>query len=408
MHHPIPPGRFPVTQSPGLPLASLRVLDFTTLLPGPFATMLLADLGADVVRVEAPDRPDLARFLPPFDGDVSAWHSLLNRNKRSMALNLKQPGAAEVVKRLVQRYDIVAEQFRPGVMDRLGVGYDALRAANPRLIYCSITGYGQTGPYRDRAGHDLNYVALAGILSHSGRAESGPPGLGVQVADVGGGAFGAITGILAAVIQRQLTGEGQMVDVSMFDLALAWNSLAAAEYLASGESPAYESGLLNGGTLYDTYRTSDGRYLAVGSLEDKFWRGFCQAIGRPDLADRGIFGPAAGQPGLKDEIAAAIAQRTLPEWIAVFEPLDVCVEPVLTVEEALAHPQAIARGLVVETPRGDDTVQRQVGNPLRFSASQPAYRRIGPPLGQHTAEVLAEAGYSHQDIAALLGKGVLG
>jgi crotonobetainyl-CoA:carnitine CoA-transferase CaiB-like acyl-CoA transferase len=401
MNHPIP-------QSPNLPLASLRVLDFTTLLPGPFATMLLADLGADVVRVEAPDRPDLARLLPPIDGDVSAWHGLLNRNKRSITLDLKQPGAAEVVKRLVQRYDIVVEQFRPGVMDRLGVGYEALRAANPRLIYCAITGYGQSGPYRDRAGHDLNFLALAGILSHTGRAVSGPPGLGVQIADVGGGAFGAITGILAAVIQRQLTGEGQMVDVSMFDLALAWNGLAAAEYLASGENPGYESGLLNGGTLYDTYRTSDGRYLAVASLEDKFWRGFCQAIERPDLADRGIFGPAAGQPGLKDEIAATIAQRTLAEWQAIFATLDVCVEPVLTVEEALAHPQTAARGLVVETPRGDGTVQRQVAHPLRFSASRPVYRHIGPPLGEHTVEVLAQASYSKEELAALQGSGMFG
>jgi alpha-methylacyl-CoA racemase len=391
-----------------LPLASLRVLDFTTLLPGPFATMLLTDLGADVVRVEAPDRPDLARLLPPFDGDVSAWHALLNRNKRSISLDLKQPGAAEVVKRLVQRYDIVVEQFRPGVMDRLGVGYDALRAVNPRLIYCAITGYGQTGPYRDRAGHDLNYMALAGILSHTGRVDSGPPGLGVQVADVGGGSFGAITGILAAVIQRQLTGVGQMVDVSMFDLALAWNGLAAAEYLASGENPGYESGLLNGGTLYDTYRTSDGRYLAVASLEDKFWRGFCHAIGRSDLMGMGVFGPAGPQSGVKDEIAAVIAQRSLAEWQAVFEPLDVCVDPVLTVEEALAHPHTVARGLVIEAPRGDGTAQRQVAHPLRFSASQPVYRHIGSPLGAHTAEVLAEAGYSDREVAALQGGGVLG
>jgi crotonobetainyl-CoA:carnitine CoA-transferase CaiB-like acyl-CoA transferase len=279
---------------------------------------------------------------------------------------------------------------------------------NPRLIYCAITGYGQTGPYRDRAGHDLNYVALSGILSHTGRADSGPPGLGVQVADVGGGSFGAITGILAAVIQRQLTGEGQMVDVSMFDLALAWNSLGAAEYLASGESPAYESGLLNGGTLYDTYRTADGRYLAVGSLEDKFWRGFCQAIDRPDLTERGIFGPAAGRPGLKDEIAATIAQRSLAEWMAVFGPLDVCVEPVLTVAEALAHPHTVARGLLIETPRGDGTAQRQVAHPLRFSASQPVYRHIGPPLGEHTVEVLAEAGYSQKDIAALHASSAFG
>mgnify|MGYP001446414821 CR=1 FL=1 len=389
------------------PLSSLHVLDFTTLLPGPFATMLLADLGADVVKVEAPNRPDLARTMPPFDGDVSAWHSLLNRNKRSISLDLKQPGAAEVVQQLVQRYDIVVEQFRPGVMDRLGVGYQVLRAANPRLIYCAITGYGQTGPYRDRAGHDLNFMALSGILSHTGRVDSGPPGLGVQVADVGGGSFGAITGILAAVIQRQLSGVGQMVDVSMFDLALAWNGLAAAEYLATGENPTYEGGLLNGGGFYDSYRTADGRYLAVASMEDKFWRGFCQAIDRPELAEQSIFGPVAGQPGPKEEIAATIGQRTLAEWMAVFAPLDVCVEPVLTVEEALTHPHSVARGLMVETPAGAGAAQRQVAHPLRFSASQPVYRHIGPPLGAHTAEVLAETGYSQKDITALAERGVL-
>jgi len=382
------------------PLASLHVLDFSTLLPGPFATMLLADLGADVVQVEGPERPDMARMLPPFDGDLSAWHSLLSRNKRAIALDLKRPGAAEVVKRLVQRYDIVVEQFRPGVMERLGVGYEALRAVNPRLIYCAITGYGQTGPYRDRAGHDLNFMALAGLLSHTGRRDSGPPGLGVQVADVGGGSFGAVAGILAAVIQRQLTGLGQMVDVSMFDLALAWNSLAAAEYLASGENPGYETGLLNGGGPYDTYRTADGRYLAVAGMEEKFWRGFCLAIDRPDLAGGGVFGPTPHQPGLKEEIAAVIAQRSLAAWMAIFAPLDVCVEPVLTVAEALAHPHTAARGLLIETPRGDGAAQRQVAHPLRFSASQPIYRRTGAALGQHTAEVLAEAGFDAEEIAA--------
>jgi crotonobetainyl-CoA:carnitine CoA-transferase CaiB-like acyl-CoA transferase len=402
------PSNHPAAQSSNLPLSSLCILDFTTLLPGPFATMMLADLGADVVRVEAPDRPDLARFLPPLDGDVSAWHSLLNRNKRSLTLDLKQPRAADVVMRLVQRYDIVVEQFRPGVMDRLGVGYEALRAANPRLIYCAITGYGQTGPYRDRAGHDLNFMALAGILSHTGRQVSGPPGLGVQVADVGGGSFGAITGILAAVIQRQLTGVGQMVDVSMFDLALAWNSLPVAAHLASGENPTYESGLLNGGTLYDTYRTADGRYLAVAGLEDKFWRGFCHAIGRPDLAAENALAAGGPQPAVKAEVAAAIARRTLAEWIAVFEPLDVCAEPVLTVEETLAHSHTAARGLLVETPRGDGTAQRQIAHPLRFSASQPIYRHIGPPLGEHTAQVLIEAGYSEEELAALRGSGIFG
>ncbi|RME48583.1 MAG: CoA transferase, partial [Caldilineae bacterium] len=265
------------------PLASLKILDFTTLLPGPFASMMLADLGADVVRVEAPHRPDMVRLTPPFDGETSAWHALLNRNKRAIALDLKRPGAAEAVKRLVQTYDIVLEQFRPGVMERLGIGYDALRAVNPRLIYCAITGYGQTGPYRHRAGHDNNYLSLAGVMSHTGRRETGPVPLGVQVADVGGGSFGAVTGVLAAVIHRSQTGEGQFVDISMFDMSVAWNAVAVAHYLVGGENPDYESMWLNGGSFYDYYRTADGRYLSVGSLEPKFWAGFCEAIERPEL-----------------------------------------------------------------------------------------------------------------------------
>ena len=390
------------------PLASLKVLDFSTLLPGPFATMMLADLGADVVRVEAPDRPDMGRMIPPFVGDVSSWHALLNRNKRSLALDLKQPGAAEVVKRLVQSYDIVIEQFRPGVMDRLGVGYEALRAANPRLIYCALTGYGQTGPHRDRAGHDLNFMALAGLLSHTGRKDSGPAGMGVQVADVGGGSFGAITAILAAVIQRQLTGQGQFIDISMFDMALAWNGLAAADFLASNTNPGYETGPLNGGSVYDTYRTKDGRYLAVAGLEPKFWQGFCRAIDRPDLEGFAAMSPDGQmQPKVKAEIAVVIEQRSLAEWQALFAPLDVCVEPVLTTEEALSHPHTAERGLIVEVPRPDGTVQRQVASPFRFSGSQAQYRHIGVPVGQDTDVVLTGIDYSVEEIASLRERGIV-
>ncbi len=381
------------------PLDSLKVLDFSTLLPGPFATMMLADLGADVVRVEAPDRPDWVRMLPPFDGDVSAWHALLNRNKRSLAINLKQPGAIQVIHRLVQTYDIVVEQFRPGVMDRLGIGYASLSATNPRLIYCAITGYGQSGPYRDRAGHDINYLALAGVMSHTGRKDSGPAGMGLQVADVGGGSFGAIAGILAAVIQRQLTGEGQLVDISMADMALAWNSLAASQWLVGSELAGYEAGPLNGGGPYDYYRTKDGRYLSVGSLEPKFWQGFCEAIGRPDLVEAGA--------EVKAQVAEAIASRKLTEWVDVFGPLDACVEPVLTVEEALGHPQTTARGMVVDVPKPDGAMQRQVASPFRFSGSQAQYRHIGVSVGHDTEAVLAEIDYGAEEIASLIERGIV-
>ncbi|MFQ5612451.1 MAG: CaiB/BaiF CoA transferase family protein [Anaerolineae bacterium] len=390
------------------PLSSLRILDFTTLLPGPYASMMLADLGAEVLRVEAPHRPDMIRLSPPFDGDTSAWHALLNRSKRSIALDLKRPGAVEVVRRLVQTYDIVLEQFRPGVMDRLGVGYEALRAANPALIYCAITGYGQDGPYRDRAGHDINYLSLAGVMSHTGRRETGPIPLGVQVADVGGGSFGAVVGVLAAVVHRQNTGEGQFVDISMFDASLAWNALAASEFLVGGQNPGWEQGWLNGGGFYDFYRTRDGRYLSVGSLEPKFWQGFCRAIGRPDLIERGYERDLDVQRALKAEVQATIAGRSLAEWLEVFAAVDVCVEPVLTVEEMLDHPQTRARGMVVDVSRPDGTAQRQIGSPYKFSRSQPDYKHIGAAVGAHTDEALGEVGYSSEEIEALRAAGVFG
>ena len=382
------------------PLASLKVLDFTTLLPGPFATMALADMGAAVVRVESPTRPDMVRFLPPFDGDTSAWHGVLNRNKRSLALDLKRPGAAEVIRRLVTDggYDIVIEQFRPGVMDRLGIGYDALRAANPALIYVALTGYGQTGPLRDRAGHDNNYLALSGALSYSGRRDTGPPPLGIQVADVGGGALGALVGLLAAVVHRAATGEGQFVDVSMFDLMVAWQAHLISHHLVAGETLLPETMALNGGRAYDLYETADDRWLSVGSLEPKFWEGFCAAIGRPDLVAPGLSLDEASQTWVKAEARAAILARTLAEWVAVFAPLDVCVEPVLTVPEAMAQTQVAARGLVVDVPKVGDGVQQQIASPWRFSDVAAEYRFTGAALGAHTAEVLREAGFTASEI----------
>lgn len=392
-------------------LSSLKILDFSTLLPGPFATMLLADLGADVLRVEAPNRPDLVRLMPPYDGDISGWHGALNRNKRSIALDLKRPEASAIIKQLVSPdggYDIVLEQFRPGVMERLGLGYEALRAVNPRLIYCALTGYGQSGPARDRAGHDLNYLALSGILSHSGRARSGPPPLGVQLADVGGGSFGAVMGLLTAVIHRHHTDEGQLVDISMLDMALAWQTHVASHYLVGGETPVPESLPLNGGSFYDCYETQDGRYLSVGSLEPKFWQGFCQAIGRPDLIGRGLDQTPANQQALKGEIAEVIGERPLSYWTALFAPLDLCVEPVLTLPEALAQPQVGARGLVVDVPKPGGGTQRQIAHPLKFSAGEARYEGVGTAVGSHTEAILAELGYTAEQIAALRHSGAFG
>lgn len=391
------------------PLSSLRILDFTTLLPGPFASMMLADLGAEVLRVEAPHRPDLVRRMPPTDGNGSAWHAVLNRSKRSLALDLKQPGAVAIVKDLVQRYDIVLEQFRPGVMTRLGIGYAQLNQINPRLIYCAITGYGQTGPYQDRAGHDINYLALAGMMSHTGRKATGPLPLGVQVADVGGGSFGAITGLLAAVIHRQQTGEGQFVDIGMFDAAIAWQAPVVSHYLVGGQEVGRESWLLNGGAFYDFYSTADGRYLAVGSLEPQFWQGFCQAIDRPDLMEDGLkTDDLDRQQRVKAAIRQAIVGRTFAEWVSLFATLDVCVEPVLTIAEMVDHPQTQARRMIVDVPKADGAMQRQVAAPWKFSQCAPVYKHIGAALGEHTQEVLIELGYSDDKIEALRAAGTFG
>jgi len=386
------------------PLASLKVLDFTALLPGPFATMALADLGAAVVRVESPTRPDMVRFLPPYDGDTSAWHGVLNRNKRSLALDLKRPEAADIIRRLVGEggYDIVIEQFRPGVMDRLGIGYEALRLVNPSLIYCALTGYGQTGPLRDRAGHDNNYLALSGALSYSGRRETGPPPLGIQPADIGGGALGSLVGLLAAVIHRAAGGGGQFIDISMFDMMIAWQAHLISHTLIAGEIPAPESMALNGGRVYDLYETADHRWLSVGSLEPKFWEGFCAAIERPDLVAAGLSLDAGEQTRVKAEVRTAVVARPLAEWLAVFAPLDVCVEPVLSVPEMLAHPQTAARGLVVDVPKAGGGAQRQIASPWRFSGTAAGYRHTGAALGAHTAEILREIGLSSTEIETWL------
>ncbi|HEX8595340.1 MAG TPA: CaiB/BaiF CoA-transferase family protein [Pseudomonas sp.] len=387
------------------PLSSLKVLDFSTLLPGPFASLLLADMGAEVLRIESPTRPDLLRDLPPHDRGTSASHAYLNRSKRSLALDLKQPAALEVIKRLVQDYDIVLEQFRPGVMDRLGIGYETLKALNPRLIYVAITGYGQTGPYRDRAGHDINYLALSGIASYTGRRESGPVPLGIQAADVAGGSLHGVIGLLAAVVARQHTGLGQYVDVSMTDCAFSLNAMAGAAYLACGIEPERENQLLNGGSFYDYYRSRDGRWFAVGSLEPAFMQTLCTALNRTELAAQGLSPASQVQDELKNELRMEFEKRSFAELQECFAQIDACVEPVLSLSEAVHHPQLQARDLVTQVPRGDGSAQAQLACPLKFSDGLAGPRHIGAGLGAHSQQVLKEFGFSQEQISCMREEG---
>jgi crotonobetainyl-CoA:carnitine CoA-transferase CaiB-like acyl-CoA transferase len=386
-------------------LSDVKVLDLSTLLPGPYASMMLADLGAQVLRVESPTRLDLVRELPPKIGDSSAAHQYLNRSKKSIALDLKKPEAIEIVKALVKEYDVVLEQFRPGVMDRLGIGYETLKAINPKIIYCAITGYGQTGPYKDRAGHDLNYLAIAGISSYSKRKEQAPIPQGIQIADVAGGSLHGVIGILTALHHRQRTGEGQMIDISMTDCAFALNAMSGAGTLAGNDVPTAESHLLNGGTFYDYYQTSDDRYLSIGSLEPKFFAGLCQLLDLEHLLP--LANKASAQQEIKHSFTRAFKQKTYEQWQAIFINLDLCVEPVLNLKEASEHPQLIAREMIVNVPHSQIGTQKQLGCPIKFSRYQTQYQQAGGDIGADSEQILTKLGYSSEKISALEKSGVV-
>lgn len=370
-----------------LPLEGVKVLDLSRLLPGPYATLVLADLGATVDKLEEPGSGDYTRHSPPMKDDTSALFLGLNRNKRSIGVDLKSPEGVATLKALVKHYDVLVESFRPGVLDRLGVGYEVLAKENPRLVFCAISGYGNTGPDRLKAGHDLNYIARSGALAYGG-ADGGPPAMpGVQLADIGGGSLFALIGILAALHERHTTGKGRFVDVSMTDGSMAFLHMhLAARLLMGAEGTPLTRGreALNGGyPCYGLYRTKDDRYLAVGSLEPKFFAGVCAALERPDLLS-GAYDVGEEGKKVRGELEKIFASRTQAQWAALFKPLDLCVEPVLEGDEILDDPQLQARGLFAK--EGGVFWLR---TPLRFGDVA-----IGPPpsIGQHTAEILRECG----------------
>jgi crotonobetainyl-CoA:carnitine CoA-transferase CaiB-like acyl-CoA transferase len=391
-------------------LEGVKVLDLTRLLPGGFCSLLLADFGADVLKVEDTGMGDYVRWAPPYhegadDSAKSALFLSLNRNKRSIRINLKEERGREVFLRLVKEYDVVLESFRPGVMDRLGVGYERLREENPRVVYCAITGYGQDGPYRDRSGHDMNYLGLVGLLGLTGEKGGPPIQSAGQIADLGGGALMAAFGVLAALHERERSGEGQLVDVSMADGALSWLAMVAGRYFADGEVPRRgELDLAGKFVCYRPYACKDG-WVTLGALEPKFFQAWCRGVGRDDLVEKQFEPPGSEAHA---EIERVFLERTRAEWSEFASQYDCCLEPVLELDEALDSELVRAREMVVELDQPGTAGVRQLGVPVKMSRTPGGLRAPGPALGEHTREVLAAAGYADAEIAALEEAGAVG
>lgn len=400
-----------------LPLSGIKVLDLSRLLPGGFCSLLLADFGAEVLKVEDTGAGDYIRWAPPYydgaeDSAKSGLFLSLNRNKRSIRIDLKSEAGREVLLRLVRDYDVVLESFRPGVLDRLGVGYERMREENPGLVYCAITGYGQTGPKRDSSGHDMNYLGLIGLLGLTGDAGGAPVQAAGQIADLGGGALMAAFGIMAALRERDGSpnrpgsGEGQLVDVSMADGALSWLAMVAGQYFADGVVPRRGEQTLAGSVIcYRPYECADG-WVTLGALEPKFWQAWCRGVGREELIEKQFEKPGSEAHG---QVCEVFKSRTRAEWARFATEHDCCLEPVLDVDEALSSELVREREMVVTLDQpGVDGGVRQLGVPVKLDRTPGEHNRLpGPALGEHTEEVLRAAGYGEERIDELLRSGAV-
>jgi crotonobetainyl-CoA:carnitine CoA-transferase CaiB-like acyl-CoA transferase len=428
-----------------LPLEGIRVLDLSRLLPGGFCSLLLADVGAEVLKVEDTGAGDYIRWAPPYyegaeDSAKSAMFLSLNRNKRSIRIDLKSEAGREVLLRLVRDYDVVLESFRPGVLDRLGVGYERMRQENPGLVYCAISGYGQTGPKRDASGHDMNYLGLIGLLGLTGEGDGvggHPTQAAGQIADLGGGALMAAFGILAALRERDGapahpgrgsessasidpssgetgdppaartgSGQGQFVDVSMADGALSWLAMVAGQYFADGVVPKRGEQLLAGAVIcYRPYECADG-WVSLGALEPKFWQAWCRGVGREELIEKQFEHPGSEA---HEQVAEVFKGRTRAQWTLFATEHDCCLEPVLDLDEALDSELVGQREMVVTLDQpGVNAGVRQLGIPVKLDRTPGEHNRLpGPALGEHTAQVLHAAGYSEEQAAELLEQGAV-
>ncbi|MFX1466455.1 MAG: CaiB/BaiF CoA transferase family protein [Promethearchaeota archaeon] len=393
-----------------LPLEGIRVLDLSRLLPGPFCTMLLADFGAEVIKVEDPIQGDYLRKWPPFytkgANKESASFLSLNRNKKSIILNLKDPEGQKIFYKLAEKSDVVFESFRPGVVKKLHIDYDTISKINPQIIYCSLSGYGQNGPYKDLPGHDVNYLGVAGVGSLTGEPDH-PKLMGVQVADIGAGALNAALAILMSIIARKKTGRGQYIDVSMLDGAMTWLAFAFPRYWATKEIPIRGDDLLTGGRPgYGIYKTKDNKFVAVGALEKKFWRNLCTTIKREDLID--LQQPTGKQKKeIIERLKTVILTKTREEWFETSKQTDICISPVYELNEIIDDPQVQAREMILDIKDERFGNIKYIGMPFKLSETPGGIRTRAPRYGEHTEELLRSLNYSKQEIKILRKKAVI-
>ncbi len=391
-------------------VGGLRVLDLSRILSGPFCTMILSDLGADVIKVENVEGGDDTRsWGPPFQGETAAYFLSVNRNKRGLAVDLKDPEGRELVQRLASTADVVVENFRPGAADRLGLGYAQVSQENPGVVYASISGYGQTGPLRDEPGYDAIAQALSGMMSVTGEQDGPPVRIGVAGADLAAGMWCTI-GVLAALRRREQTGAGQWVDISLLDGQISWLTYVAAGYLTTGETPARYGSAHPTIVPYQAFPTADG-HIMVAAGNDRLWRRFAEAVGLGHLAEDPSFATNPDRVRNRDELLPLIekqlAARSAGEWSALLAEAAVPVGRINTVDQALAHPQVLAREMVTETEHPDAGTVRTVGPPLKFSGGSPSVRSAPPRHGQHSAEIVTALGVDEDELRDLRARGAL-
>lgn len=389
------------------PLKGVKIIDFTRLLPGPLATMFLADMGADVIKVEDPDSPDYIRDFEPRVNGISMLYLALNRNKRSLAVNFRAKEGRQVLHDLIKNADVLVEQYRPGVMREMGFGFEDLLKINPKLIYVSITGYGQQSDKAMAAGHDLNYIAIAGNLGITGLKDGAPVIPGFQLADIAGGSYMAMNAVTAALYQREKTGKGEWIDVAMTDAVLPFTVLQHANYQGTKQNPGRSNFELSGALAnYNVYQCADGKYVALGALEPKFWNAFCKKAGREDWANRFLHkGDELAK--LKQEVAAFFASKGREEWLAFFKDVDICLTAVNELEELEADTYLQGRNMFVENEHPAVGKYKTINQPLKFKVATFGNNNSAPDLGADSAGILFELNYSGAQIAELKSKGVV-